>query len=328
MSMSKNVSPAKIEAVKELKEMCESHDVIGFVKMAKIGAKQVMNLRSKLRGLATLRMAKKTLIARAFENVSGKPGLDKLLDAYNDTVGPSAMIFSNENALKLRMMLDDSKTATRARQGDVVEREIIIPAGNTNIPPGPVISELNQVGLPTRIQDGTIWIQKDTTILKPGDEVDSNMAMVLARLDIEPIDVVLDLYIAYENGEIMGKEILTLDLEVIKEDVMAAYATAMKLSIELGIVTPDNARHILTRAFMNARVLALELPIIIPEFLEHYLRKAQAQASILNAKVTGEPLPPQPGTTDSKPEETPPEADKEEEDQEEEEDVGLDDLFG
>lgn len=327
MSANDVIAPEKIKAVKEIKELCSKYGVIGLVKMMKIGAKQITDLRAKLRGKAKIKMAKKTIMKRAFEDLEKeKAGLSELLENYDSTVGPSALVLTNMKALKLRKILEESKSKTRAKAGDVVDKEIIISAGNTNIPPGPVISELSSAGLPTRIQDGTIWIQKDTPVLQPGDMVDGKLAMVLGRLNIEPIEVLLDLYAAYQEGEVIGKEILTLDINQYKDMVAGAYANAMKLSVELGIITPENAELVLLRAYMKAKTLALKLPIVVPQLLKDYLMKAKSEALALDAAIRGEPLSVAAPAGTTEPE---PEAPKEEEpEEEEEEEVGLGGLFG
>lgn len=326
MSMNKVVSAAKLEAVEEIKALCEQYKVIGLVRLTKIGSPQITDLRAKLRGIAKIRMAKKGVMKRAFEGIKSKPGLIQLFEKYHEKVGPSALIFTNEKAIKLRRMLDASKTTTKAKAGDVVDRDIMVPAGNTKIPPGPVISELAGAGLPTRIQDGMIHITKDAVVLQAGGMVDNKLAMVLGRLNIEPIEVLLDLYAAYEAGEVIGKEILTINLDTYKDMLLTAHGNALKLSVEAGIVTPENAKIILLKAFTRAKALAMKLPIIFPEFLKEYFWKAQAEALTLNAAVTGEPL-----AAPAAPAKEPTAAGtpaQEEDKPDEEPDVGLGDLFG
>ena len=324
MSVNKEVSEAKLEAVEEIKALCDQYDVIGLVKLTKIGSPQITDLRAKLRGIAKLRVAKKAIIKRAFDDITSKPGLPDLFEKYHSEIGPSALVFTNEKALKLRRMLDESRTSTRAKSGDIVDKEVMVPAGNTKLPPGPVISELAGAGLPTRIQDGMIHITKDTVILKAGDMVDNKLAMVLGRLNIEPIEVLLDLYAAYENGEVLDKDILTINVDSYKDMLLGAYSNAMKVSIEAGIVTPDNAKMVLLKAYTHAKAVAMQVPVIFPEFIKEYLWKAQAQALTLNAAVTGEPLA-APATPANESADEPPQPEEEEE---EESDVGLGDLFG
>lgn len=300
-SKARAVSKEKLQAVDEIAELCAKYSVIGLVKMTKMGSSKITDLRTKLRGTALIRMAKKSIIKRAFEKVKGKPGLPAVMDRFTETTGPSALVFTNLPALKIRKILDANMTTARAKIGEVMEKEIVVKAGNTKLPPGPAITELNAVGLATKMQDGTIWVTKDSVLVKAGQAADSKVVGVMTKLKIEPINVVLDLYVAYENGEVVDKNMLSIDYDKFKTMFIAAYS--------------------------NAKAVALKLPILIPELMKDYLAKAQAEALAVNAKVTGKPLvapaaPAQAAAGASK--------DKKEEPKEEEkkEEVALGDLFG
>ena len=52
--------------------------------------------------------------------------------------------------------------------GDIAPNELVIPAGNTGINPGPVLSEFKESNVPTKIDQGTIWVSKDTIVAKVG----------------------------------------------------------------------------------------------------------------------------------------------------------------
>nr|MDO8115208.1 50S ribosomal protein L10 [Candidatus Sigynarchaeota archaeon] len=71
MSKQRVISEAKLKAVDEIAGLCDKYKVIGLVKMSKIGSSKISELRSKLRGTALIRMAKKSIIQRAFEKVKG-----------------------------------------------------------------------------------------------------------------------------------------------------------------------------------------------------------------------------------------------------------------
>ncbi len=329
MSQARTVSEEKLKAIADITQLCETYKTVGLVKMVKIGSSKIAALRAKLRGTAIIRMAKKSVIGRALEKVNGKPGIATMMERFTAKTGPSALVFTNLPAIKIRKMFDDNKAKARAKIGEVMGNDVVVPAGNTKLPPGPAITELQAVGLATRMQDGTIWVTKDCVVVKAGQTVDSKIAGVLTKLNIEPVEVLIDLYVAYENGEILDKDMLKIDVDKFKGMFLAAQSNALKLSIEAGIVSPQNAKIVIQRAFSKAKALAMKLPIVIPELMKDYLAKAQAEALALNAKVTGKPLvapaaPAQaPAAGDSKKK-------KEEPKQEEEkkEDVGLGDLFG
>ena len=263
-----------------------AYKTIGLVKMSKVGSPKIAALRAKLRGTALIRMAKKSVIGRALEKVNGKPGIATMMDRFTVKIGPSALVFTNLPGIKIRKLFDDNKTKTRAKIGEVMGNDVVVLAGNTKLPPGPAITELQAVGLATKMQDGTIWITKDCVVVKAGQAVDSKIAGVLTKLNVEPVEVLIDLYVAYEGGEVLDRDMLKIDVDKFKSMFIAAQSNALKLSIEAGIVSPENAKIVIQRAFSKAKALAMKLPIIIPELMKDYLAKAQAEALALNAKVT------------------------------------------
>ena len=68
-------------------------------------------------------------------------------------------------------------------------KSVTVKKQNTGEPPGTIISELNSVGLPTRIEGGTVAIPDDTEVLQEGDRVSATLAAILGRLGIEPFEV-------------------------------------------------------------------------------------------------------------------------------------------
>jgi large subunit ribosomal protein L10 len=285
--MQKIVSPKKLQDVNEVKTLCEMYSTIGLAKLGKMSSSAMAALRAKLRGTIVIRVTKKTIMKRALEQVNGKPELMKLADRYTEKTGPSALIFTNLKAIKLRRLLDENRSKKRVKPGEQVNVDIVVPAGNTKLPPGPAVTELNQAGLPTRMQDGTIWIQKDTTVVKAGGVVDPKLALVLAKLNLEPVEVLLDLYSAWENGEVLDSNVLIVDTNKYKAMFQSAQVNAQKLAIESGYVTPENVRPILVKAYTRAKALAMKLPIIFPQFINEYLAKAQSEAAALDKAAKG-----------------------------------------
>ena len=57
----------KIKAVEELTDLVNAYKVVGILNMHKMPAKQLFDIRNALRGEAKIRMAKSSLIKRAFE---------------------------------------------------------------------------------------------------------------------------------------------------------------------------------------------------------------------------------------------------------------------
>jgi large subunit ribosomal protein L10 len=297
-------------------------NVIGLVSVEKISARAVQNIRKALRGKVVMHMAKKNLIARAIGE-SKKPNLKELLNYIRKY---SAMIFTNMNPFELSKFLDTKSTKAAAKPGDIAPEDIVVKAGNTRLPPGPMISDLNNaLKLPTMIKDGMIHIRTDTVTHHKGDKIDLKQATLLARLGIEPMTIKLNFYTAWENGEIIPEEVLKLDETKIINDVKAAHSTAFSLAMGLGIITPETLSPMISRAARNANALAMKLGILTPETIPLYLSQAASAAASINDMVFGG------GVSEKKSEETGKDDKKKKEDEKDDDQAlgeGIGSLFG
>lgn len=314
----------KIEEVEELAQLIRQHRVIGVASLYKLRAPQLQELRKKFRGQVLLRVAKKTLMAKAIEKVEPeKPGLSKLVDHMEGSV---IFLFTNMSPFKLSMLLDKSKVKTFAKMGDIAPEDIVIPAGNTGIPPGPVISEFHEVGIPTKIESGSIWVTRDHVIVRKGEVIDHKIATILARLGIKPIEVGLTLSAAYEDGVVFTRDLLKIRPEDTLAQVKEAFENAFKLAVYASYPTPQTLPVLLAKAVANAKAIALVSAYTSPKTIADLLARAQTIAATLAAKISliGREAAP-PTHEERKEEEKPPE---EEVAKEEVEEVGLSALFG
>src|SRR5579875_2788685 len=123
-------------------------------------------------------------------------GIQRASEFVSRLDGQNALIFTNMNPFKLFLVLEKSKVSLPARAGDIATENIIIPSGNTGIPPGPVLSEFKEAGVPTRIESGNIFVSKDTIVARPGDSISPKLAGLLARLNLKPIKAGLSIFMA------------------------------------------------------------------------------------------------------------------------------------
>ena len=93
------------------------------------------------------------------------------------------------NPFKLALLLERGKVKTTAKSGDIAAMDVVVPAGNTGQPPGPIISQLNGVGLPTRIESGSVWVSKDTLVVRRGEVINERLAGVLSKLGIKAVEL-------------------------------------------------------------------------------------------------------------------------------------------
>lgn len=280
--MSRQVVAQKAAEVEEIKKLLKEYRVLGVANLQKVRAAQLQEMKKKLKDVATLHVIKNTLVRRAVTEFGDKPDLEKLAPLLE---GSNIFLFTNLNPFKLSLMLERGKVKTTAKAGDTAAIDVIVPAGNTGMAPGPIISQLGSVGLPTRIEAGSVWVNKDTLVAKKGDIIDARLASVLSKLGIKPVEVGLALKTIYEDGLIIPDEQLHLDIEDFKKSLIEAQFNAFNLSLNMGYPTSENIRLLLQAAHRKAMNLALNAAILTKETMPDLLRKAHAEALGLNAKL-------------------------------------------
>jgi large subunit ribosomal protein L10 len=225
-----------------------------------------------------------------------------------------------------------------ARPGSKSARDIVIPAGETDLPPGPVVGELQRVGLKARIQAGKVVILEDQKLVSAGDTITKEISDVLAKFGIMPLELGLRLRAAYEDNIIFFGEVLRIDETRVIPQLQQAGAGAFNLAMNLGFPTKTTVPIFLAEAAASVRNLAINacIPIkeVMPEILSLARMKMFALAAVIREKderALGEELKKALGAplvTKEKPEEEKPKEEKPKEEKKEEEMAGLAQLFG
>ena len=281
MNMLKKNKPQEIQ---KLKELINSHEVVGVLDMYKLPGRQLYQMRNNFKGKATIRMSRKNLLLNAASE-SNKPHLKEIIEKVE---GPPALIVGNDDSFKLYKMIKSSRVKSKAKVGDRVDKEIVIPKGPTNLPPGPAISTLQKVGLKSMVQQGKIAIGADKTVLKAGDTVSDDVANVFNLLGIEPMEIGLTLVACYEKGIVYSKDVLDVDPEEYVRRLSLAIQHTINLSIEIGYITDLTARIVIQKAFREARSLCIETGIMEKEFIDEILVKAIREANALEENIPKE----------------------------------------
>jgi len=278
------VSEKKKRDVKEAGELIRQHRVIGLLDMHKLPAKQLYEMRKKLKGHARIRVLKKRVIGITLKD-SKLDGIEQLAERMR---GEPALLFSNENPFKLSVMLNESKSTAMAKPGDIAPHDIEIKAGPTSLPVGPAIGELQRLKIPAGVEGDKIVIKKDTIVVKEGEAIQKPIAEVLAKLGIEPMEIGLNLIAVWEKGIIYSKDILSIPPSKYLGDLKAAHLMAFNLAFNINYYTKDNAPLFLSKAYRQALGLAERAGIVTKETLPSILAKAKAQHDVLESKVKTE----------------------------------------
>jgi len=274
-------NPKKAEAVEKVSEFARKYPVLAVTSLSKVRASQLMAVRKALRGHAEVFVVKNTLAILGLQK-AGIKNADQLL---SHLTGQNVLIFSAYDPFKLFLTLDKNKVYLPARAGDVAPENIMVQAGNTGLPAGPVLSEFREAGIQTKIEGGSIWVNRDSVAVKKGTVITPKLASLLSKLSIKPIKAGLTIVLAYENGLIYAGELVAIDLEKYRQSLLDAYASSRGLAIVIGYVTKETAPDILVKAFREAVSLAVEAGFLTKETAPIILGKAEAEAAALTAKA-------------------------------------------
>ena len=198
----------KPKYVEQLTGMINEYSVIGVLNMHKMPARALQQMRESMRGTTVIKSGKKGLITKAL-NSSKKSNIKSLQEKL---AGEAALLLTNENPFRLFRLIKENRTPAAAKPGDIAAKDITIPKGSTNLPPGPSISTLQKVGLKTSVQGGKIAVMADKVVCKAGEKITQDLADVLALLKIEPMEIGLDLAYVWEDGTIYGKQVLDVSV--------------------------------------------------------------------------------------------------------------------
>jgi large subunit ribosomal protein L10 len=282
MKAERQVLQQKAREVEEVCNTLQQYKVIALASLEKVRAAQLQQLRKKLEKDAFLRVTKNTLIKRAIAQVKDKPNLEIIGEHLT---GATIYVFTNLNPFKLVILLQKSKVITTAKAGDIAAFDVVIPAGNTGQPPGPIISQLSAVGLKTRIESGSVYISKDTLVVKEGETISERLAAVLSKLGIKPVEAGLSLKAVYDDGMMITEEQLDLDLNETRKAIEEAHRFAYYLAMNSTYPTTETISPLLQKAHQDAYNLSLNKDIFTRDTIVDIFRKAQMQASSLKNQL-------------------------------------------
>ncbi len=273
----------KTQMYQQMMEIPKKYKVVALVKTNKVRASQLLPLRKALKGQVEFVCVKDRVAQKALEK-SDIPGIKGIVD---ELVGQCLFIFTNMSPFKLNVLLAKNKIMMAARGGDIASVDIVVPAKNTGIAPGPMLTEFKEAGIPTKIDQGTIWIAKDSTPVKKGGVINEKLAVLLGKLDIKPVEAGISLYTALEEGLKYAEKEMVIDVEAIRNAFAQYHQEAVSLSIEAAYVTPENINQIIGKAAQHARSLSVESGFMTSETKEQILQKADGQAKGLASKAKG-----------------------------------------
>ncbi len=331
-----HVADWKKQVVSELSSAMKDHAAIAVVDLHGIPSAQLQMMRQGMRPKAKIIMSRNTLMDLAVDDAAkDRPGLEKIKEFMG---GQCAIVATDANPFKLFRDMEATKGKAPARAGDIAPEDIEVKAGDTPFKPGPIVGELQKVGIPAGIEGGKIVIKKDKVLVKKGEVISAELAAVLPKLEILPMTVGMDLRAVFEEGLIYKKEVLDIPADYYTGMMALASNNAMALAVTAAYPTPETIGPLFAKAQREA--LGLSVTAAFPTKGNINILLAKAEANMLaianrssekddervKQRMLSTPAPSKPAEA-SKPTEVKEEK-KEEKVSEEDAAAGLGALFG
>jgi large subunit ribosomal protein L10 len=278
-----HVAKWKKDLVKELSDSMVNANVVAIVDLRGIPSAQLQMMRQGLRAHASLVMTRNTLMDLAItEAAKQRPGLEALKAELG---GQCAIVSTDMNPFKLFRQMEATKTPSAAKPGDIAPEDIVIKAGDTPFKPGPIVGELQKVGIPAGIEGGKIVIKKDKVLVAKGAAFSEDLCKVLPKLEILPMTVGMDLRAAFEDGVVYKKDVLDVPENYYTSMLATGFQNALGLSMTIAYVAPETIVPLISKASREANALSMEIAYPTKDNISMLLAKADAQMRVLSDKV-------------------------------------------
>ena len=282
--LTKKIPEWKTKAIDDLADKMFKANTVAVVDIKGLPGKQFHNLRSKLRKEMNITVIRKTVIEHALDSISGKKqNIEQLKQKLGEM---PAVILSEKSPFSLSKLFMENKAPAFAKAGDIAPEDISVDEGPTPFTPGPMISELSSIGLKVKVDAGKIVVMQKSTIANAGQPIKPEVAEILVKLGVQPMEVGLDLNGAWEKEFIFSKDVLRFDVAEYLGNLSMAVNQAFNISVELAYPTKENIAQLVSKVFRQAKALALERDIFADAIVPQLIAKAEAQASGLNSYVT------------------------------------------
>jgi large subunit ribosomal protein L10 len=206
----------------------------------------------------------------------------KLSARVNECDKPVALIYTNKSAYEINSFFKENRKKRAAKIGDVAIVDIIIPEGETDLPPGPALSELKTAGLNVQIKGGKIVVAKDSTLAKAGDKLTIPKVKALQSLGVKPFETMANMIFGFDGQYIYARELLDMG-DTVNADMAASLNQALNLSLNIAYPTGQNIKFLLGDAMRQSVNLSLNANVYSSSSIGLLLTSAMRQGMALES---------------------------------------------
>jgi len=226
----KEIPKSKIKAVKEMVDLIKTKKTILVADISNIPGSQFQQIGKKLRGKAIVKVPKKNLFFRAIED-SKKEGIKELKKFL---AKPIALLFSDLDSYELAGELIRNKSPAKAKSGQIAPINLEVPAGPTDLIPGPAISEMGALGIQIQIKGGKIEVKQPKIITKESEVVSEGAAAMLSKLGIMPFTIGFIPISSYDSEEDKIYAEIMIDPEGVLDSLKLSFSKALAFAVTIG----------------------------------------------------------------------------------------------
>ncbi len=270
--------------VEEFKKDFSASQNIVIIDLRNLPDRLLQNVRKKLREKGTrVVVAKSAVMTRALEGAK-KP--KELIELFEN---PAAVVITKTTPYELNQFFKQNNMDVAAKPGQIAPQDIIVPAGETDLAPGPALSELKAAGLNAQIRGPKISIVKDSTVVKAGDEITLEKAKALQTLGFKPFKVKVNILLAYDGEYIYAPELLDISAESLAPEFVESLTNAFNLSVNADVPTEQNITLLLTQAFTQGTNVGVNGIVYSPQSIEQLLAQSIRSGLALSGLKPAEP---------------------------------------
>lgn len=266
----------KKDTVKDLHSLLTNGSTIAVIDIHGVPAGAMIGMRADLRKNMKIQVAKKRLMKIAWDRAGFKA--EELDELYESAVQPALISSSSLNSFEMFTALKKTEAGRAAKPGDVAPYQIVVDKMDTGMPPGPIVGDLNSVGIPAKIMGGSVQIQKRTVILEEGEVFEGDLGMMLSKIGINPMVTGLRLCGTLEGGTLFAPATLDIDYEQFETDLISYAAGGFNLACNITWFTTQTMPTLLAKASREALAVALEAAVATADTLPHLVARAHVSA--------------------------------------------------
>jgi len=269
----------KKDKVDSLSSVAKNHPVVALLNIRNLPDRILQSSKKKLRGKAEFSVAKNSVIKRALAKSKKGESLAEHIDF------PTALVYTSMTPYTLFKFFKDNKVKVAAKPGQIAPFDIVVPEGETDLMPGPALSELKGAGINAQIKAGKIIIAKDSTVVKSGAKINDAVCKALQKLNILPFDAGVSMVAAYDGKFTYTASMLDIDETQLHTDLLSCLSQAFNVSYNASFPTSQNIEALLSNAFAQSRNMAINGCVYSDVSTELLLTQAVLLGNTLSGKV-------------------------------------------